>query len=233
MRDEHGSITGFESVITDVTAGKRLEEQLREARKLEAIGRLAGGIAHDFDTALGAITHNLESALERLPPDHPARPPADQAHHAAQSAMALTGQLLSFSRKPDNTAEARHQPVPEGPETILLVEDDPLVRELSRDMLERQGYRVILAAEALEAERIGPQTHFDLLITDIRMASMTGEELARRLRSIHPDLRVLFVEGYEDPPRDQTQPILPGTGFITRPFSADSLGRRIRQILSR
>jgi DNA-binding NtrC family response regulator len=119
-------------------------------------------------------------------------------------------------------------------ETILLVEDEPLIRELSRDMLERQGYRVILASNAKEAEQIGGNAgSFDLLITDAVMPNITGAELARRLRSSHPGLKVLFISGYADEPPERDDNRTDGAAFLQKPFSADSLGRKIRQMLSR
>ncbi len=121
-----------------------------------------------------------------------------------------------------------------GGETILLVEDEPLVRELSRDMLERQGYQVVLASDANEAERMSAVAgSFDLLITDAVMPSISGVELARRIRASHPGLKVLFISGYSDQPGERDQTAADGAAFLQKPFSADSLGRKIRQILSR
>jgi PAS domain S-box-containing protein len=233
VRDEHGAVAGFEATLTDITARRRLEEQLREAQKLEALGRLAAGIAHDFDSVLSLISTRIEAARAELaaypPASHAARQPMEQALEAAKNAQALTGQLLAFTRGPDSAAA----PKPEAAsETIMLVEDDPLIRELSRDMLERQGYRVILASEAAEAERIGATAQFGLLIAGFRMASISGEELARRLRARQPGLRVLFISGYDDPPRDGFESPLANSDFISKPFSADSLGRKVRQMLS-
>jgi PAS domain S-box-containing protein len=215
LRDEQDSIAGFRGAITDVTQLRNMEEQLGTARKLEALGRLASGIARDFHAALVTITDRLESGQTQ------------QAEDAAKQAMALTAQLLSLSGKADAAADARQQAA----ETILLVEKDPLIRELSRDMLERQGYRVVLVTEAAEAERAALTSHFHLLITDIGTDGTPAEELARRLRASRPDLRVLFVAGYSDPPRDETEPLLPGTGHIARPFSAETLSRKVRQLL--
>jgi two-component system cell cycle sensor histidine kinase/response regulator CckA len=114
------------------------------------------------------------------------------------------------------------------------VEDEPLIRELSRDMLERQGYRVILASNAKEAEQIGCSAgSFDLLITDTVMPNITGTELARRLRAAHPGLKVLYISGYADDPPERDETGADGAAFLQKPFSADSLGRKIRQMLSR
>jgi PAS domain S-box-containing protein len=106
-------------------------------------------------------------------------------------------------------------------ETIMLVETDPLVRELCRDMLERQGYRVILAANAEEAGRISARArHFDLLITAACIEDMTGAELASRLREKNPQLQALYIGDSTD-----------GRAFLGKPFSAEALGRKVREVL--
>ncbi len=402
VRDETGKVLYYEGTLTDITERKRIEEQLRQAQKVEALGRLAAGIAHDFSNALTVIAGYGELALSELDAGHPARGSVEQVMGSVESAVALTRQLNSFSRRqaagrggpdlnraieqgegalqrilpgirlvvscardpapvyadrdqidqivlslagslrdampamrilslrietirfdaelcrrfpgsragpcallsifnpeietrtlgerladplftPAQSAEAaalglaaihallsqgegfmvitRASGAPSGfhiflpcaalpaaglaaetseqpaagfaGETILLVEDEPLVRELSRDMLERQGYRVILAGDAGEAERIGGHSaSFDLLITDTVMPTISGLELARRLRASHPGLKVLFILGYAEQPENE-EPALPGAAYLQKPFSADSLGRKIRQVLNR
>ncbi len=408
-RDETGAVLYYEGTLTDITPRKRIEEQLRQAQKAEALGRLAGGIAHDFNNVLTVITGYTQLVLSDLEAGHPARASAEQVRDAVESAMSLTRQLLSFSRRQApaqdhidlNRAIERAQPAlylmmndrvsgekgklllslcPEatpvyagqaqieltllsltasvraaaptdrmelktelaaldeevcrrcgdvqpgvyavltvrgarepgtddskatgffasagfaamnadesaatdissthalitqgggfiaadrengarpaafhvflpcaaapargeketgaalasGGETILLVEDEPLVRELSRDMLERQGYRVILASDANEAEHLGANAgSFDLLITDAIMPGVSGIELARRIRVSHPGMKVLFISGYTDEPGERDRTGAEGAAFLQKPFSADSLGRKIRQILSR
>jgi two-component system, cell cycle sensor histidine kinase and response regulator CckA len=411
VRDENGAVLYYEGTLSDITPRKRIEEALRQAQKVEALGRLAGSVAHDFNNVLTIITGFAQLALSELDPLHPAKPSTERALDAADRAMALTKQLLLFSRRqmPDEgsldlnraierseaarqgglvvspsrepapvyarqrqidpiirglsdnirrsfpaaslemktelanlseefcrrcegaqpgpyvvlsigdlrggatvsdlfadplfmaiqasesaamglsathstvaqcggfmvagaaeaTAGARqpgvdpsHDPRPDSHkvssfhvflpsavesggnpglsappepagETILLVEHEPLIRELSRDMLERQGYRVILASNANEAERIGGSAgRFDLLITDAVMPNITGTELARRLRTAHPGLKVL-ISGYADEPPENDQNGTDSAAFLQKPFSADSLGRKIRQVLSR
>ena len=395
-RDENGNVLYYEGTLTDITRSKRMEEQLRQAQKVEALGRLAGGVAQDFNNVLTLITGFSQLALSDLPASHPARSNTEQVLHAAESALGLTRQLLLFSRRhappdtsvdlnealdrseaarqagleitysrealplyasqtqidlivrelasrvsanarrrtatvrlqvkttgtnlreefcsrnpgiqagqygvmsissmeeeagisgsialPDNVGMTVMQPgecaamglsvmqatvmhcggfvVRHGDvgfsvflpcaslasrefagvaskehagETILLVEDEPLVRELSRDMLERQGYRVMLASNAIEAEQISRNTgSFDLLITDAVMPNVSGAELARRLRSEHPGLKVLYISGYAENDKPEHDVLgMDGAGFLQKPFSADSLGRKIRQMLDR
>ncbi len=99
VRDESGAVLYYEGTLTDITPRKRIEEQLRQAQKVEALGRLAGGIAHDFNNVLTVITGYSQLVLSDLDRDHPARASAEQVHEAAGNAMALTKRLLSFSRR--------------------------------------------------------------------------------------------------------------------------------------
>jgi len=379
VRDDNGAVLYYEGTMTDITPRRRMEEQLRQAQKVEALGRLAGNIAADFNNSLTVITGYAQLALADLPPGHPARPNIERALDSAERAVGLTKHLLLFSRRQARAAdrfdlnqaieccEAAHplavsvsqdaapvyatqeqinaivrdliahlgsrlpsaalalktevtdlneeislqcasvpggpyavlsigdanaletlgdllrdpflagmqagesaaaglspahaivaqcggfivcrpagfhvflpsaapssdsgwQPAPGG-QSILLVEDEPLIGELSRDMLERQGYRVVLASNAREAEQISRTAgSFDLLITDAVMDTITGPELARRLRTVNPRLKVLYISGYADSAERAHAP--DGGAFLEKPFSAESLGRKIRQILS-
>ncbi|HJU06177.1 MAG TPA: response regulator [Nitrospiraceae bacterium] len=87
------------SIARDITEAKRTEEQLHQARKMEAIGRLAGGVAHDFNNVLTGITGHSDLLLRHLPPEAPARRHAQEIKKAGQRCAALTKQLLAFSRK--------------------------------------------------------------------------------------------------------------------------------------
>ncbi|MBA2687993.1 MAG: PAS domain S-box protein [Gemmatimonadaceae bacterium] len=99
IRDKDGKIIGASGISRDVTEHRRLEDEFRQAQKMEAIGRLAGGIAHDFNNILTAISANAEMAMEDLAPDHPVREDLVEIRRAGARAAALTRQLLAFSRK--------------------------------------------------------------------------------------------------------------------------------------
>jgi two-component system, cell cycle sensor histidine kinase and response regulator CckA len=89
----------IQGIARDVTDRRNVEKMLRQAQKLEALGRLSGGLAHDFNNQLCVITAHAELLAERLDPSHPAAKSVAQIRKAADSAAALTRQLLAFSRK--------------------------------------------------------------------------------------------------------------------------------------
>lgn len=388
VRDENGEVLYYEGTLTDITEQIRLEKQLRQAQKMEALGRLAGGIAQDFHSIGVVMADRLRQALDILSTESAARPHLEAAARAARSASALTRQILDFSQRqavgqetfdlnsvvrrlepelrrlvePEHslTLSLSADPAPvladpghmrqivssllihardfgagakkigivsnveeagpgiaagtvatlviqseagEGPgddartsaemattqailtqyggiltvtgepggagktasvryslslplaadaaqeeavrmqqaETagssatgavVLLMEEEPLIRELSRDILERQGFRVLTAGNAGEAERMarGPQP-VRVLITEWAAG---GSSLGARLCELRPGMRILYVSGYsQTPPAFSTAPLPEGSAILQKPFSGDSLGRKIRQLLDR
>ncbi|HET7875871.1 MAG TPA: ATP-binding protein [Methylomirabilota bacterium] len=99
LRNPHGEVIGLTGVGTDISERKRLEEQLWQSQKMEAVGRLAGGVAHDFGNLLTVVHARAQLALQRLGPASPARPDVELIDAAAARAGTLVRQLLAFSRK--------------------------------------------------------------------------------------------------------------------------------------
>lgn len=119
------------------------------------------------------------------------------------------------------------------PNTVLLVEDETIVRELVREILERDGYRVISAptpADALDASRAADDS-IDLLLTDIVMPGMSGPEVAETLAESREGLKVLYMSGYSDELAEERGLLQPGTAFIQKPFRAEELTEKIRSLL--
>jgi len=119
------------------------------------------------------------------------------------------------------------------PEQILVVEDEDLIRNLAEQILIDRGYRVVTAASAAEAlelvGRLGAE--LDLLVTDIVMPGLSGLDLAQRLRRRQPKLPVLFMSGYSDSPLLRSGLAREGAAFLQKPFSADALERRVRELI--
>jgi len=127
-----------------------------------------------------------------------------------------------------------------GCETVLLVEDEAVVRELTLQILEASGYHVLEAMNGAEALRIA-QEHsapehpapIHLLLTDVVMPGMNGQELADQLRRHHPDMRVLFTSGYDARQVDREDLASREIAFLPKPFSAESLRHQVREMLDR
>jgi CheY-like chemotaxis protein len=115
-------------------------------------------------------------------------------------------------------------------ETILLVEDEPAVRQLFAVALTRAGYRVYEARNGQEALKVFDQygDAIDLLLTDMRMPFVGGAELARRLRARRPDLKLICISGYPG----SLEPDV-ATDFLAKPFSRDEMLRKVREVLER
>jgi PAS domain S-box-containing protein len=97
--DAAGQYAGAVHIVSDITEHRKLEAQFRQSQKMEAIGTLAGGVAHDFNNILGVIMGYGDFILAGLEPDSPLRKYAEEVRHAADRAAGLTRQLLIFSRK--------------------------------------------------------------------------------------------------------------------------------------
>ena len=120
-----------------------------------------------------------------------------------------------------------------GSETLLLVEDEPAVRSSVRRLLEWHGYRVIEAGNASDAIRIydeSPDT-IDLVLTDIVMPGMDGQELVEQLRTRNPGLKAVYMSGYTDRAIGESGSIPAATGFVEKPFTVDTLMRGLREVL--
>ena len=120
------------------------------------------------------------------------------------------------------------------PATILIVEDEEDVRELTRDVLEMNGFTVLESMDPADAIRIA-ETHpgsIDLLITDVVMPRMSGPELARRLRATRPALRVLCMSGYPESAEHGAAGAAEWTAWLQKPFSPDGLIAKVRECLT-
>ena len=120
-----------------------------------------------------------------------------------------------------------------GTETVLVVEDEPAIRSLSKRILEELGYRVLEAGSGKDAlERVrGEEAPIHLLLTDLVMPDMGGTELASRMQELHPDIRVLFMSGYTDDGVVRNGLLGQGRAFLQKPFTPQTLARKVREVL--
>jgi DNA-binding response OmpR family regulator len=127
----------------------------------------------------------------------------------------------------------RHNRIPDGRETILLVEDQDAVRAFTREALTRFGYTVLEAAAGEEALSLalGHNEPIHLLVTDVVLPGMNGKTLSEQLRRQRPDLKVLFVSGYSPDVISQRGVLEHGTEFLHKPFNPDALAEKVRKIL--
>jgi two-component system, cell cycle sensor histidine kinase and response regulator CckA len=131
---------------------------------------------------------------------------------------------------PKDATRVRTRP---GSETLLLVEDSDVVRRLLLEVLRRNGYTVLEARNGAEALDIGKEFSgpIDLLITDMVMPQMSGRELAAHLAPKRPKMKVVLMSGYTVEAILRHGVLAPGTAFLEKPFSPDSVVRKIRELL--
>jgi signal transduction histidine kinase len=129
----------------------------------------------------------------------------------------------------------RNQPtgVAGGNETVLLVEDEPVVRELAVATLREKGYTVVEAVNGEEGLRLARQHDgkIDLVLTDVVMPVMGGKEMADALRTSHPDTKVLFTSGYTEDALGHHGVLRPGILFLPKPYLTATLARKVREVL--
>jgi len=405
LRNAGGKITHFVAIQRDITERKRLEAQLVQSQKMETVGKLAGGVAHEFNSILTAIIGQSELLLGDLPDGSPLAKNATEINQAAGRAATLTRQLLAYGRKqilrPEsldlnhvlasmegmlhhlmgNDVDLRIVPavglpavkadagqieqvimnmamnaadamphggklmletatatldeqyvsrfpelkvgdyvmlaitdtgagmseevkarvfepffttkgvgqgtglglatcygilkqsgghiavysemargatfkiylpqveqqtkipsqrpdshdLPRGVETILLVEDDPALREMAATLLRRLGYTVLAAANGLEALSLKQQRdigHIDLLFTDVVMPHMSGKELADRVRALYPHTRILFTSAYTENAIVHQGVLDEGVALLQKPFTPSALALKVRDVLN-
>jgi signal transduction histidine kinase/ActR/RegA family two-component response regulator len=123
--------------------------------------------------------------------------------------------------------------LPRGTETILLTEDEDLVRRMTREMLEEIGYDVLEAGNGVEALEVAAryEGRIQLLLTDVVMPHMSGRELAEKLAAIRPDAAVLYMSGYTDDAIVHHGVLDLGVAFLEKPYTPETLAHKVRAVI--
>lgn len=118
-------------------------------------------------------------------------------------------------------------------QTILLVEDEEMIRSLMMEVLERAGYRVLACSHPKEGIEVSREHggKIDLLLTDVVMPGMNGREMANRIREILPEIRVVFMSGYTDHALTADGPIDSTFEYLQKPFTLKTLTQKMAEVL--
>jgi PAS domain S-box-containing protein len=139
------------------------------------------------------------------------------------------GHAVSEPASPDQVGERRA-----AGQTVLIVEDEPVVRGIMTEMLQNEGYRIMEASDGPSGLQILNQDiRVDLLVTDVGLPGMSGREFADYAREVRPGLRILFVTGYAQSAAMAKGFLQPGMDMITKPFDVDKFSQRVRDMVSR
>ena len=160
-------------------------------------------------------------------------------HFAVESEVGKGATLTVYFPRVEQPLEVVVRPIPTGPlprgtECLLVVEDEPSVRELARGVLETLGYEVLSAAngqEALQVTRQHKGPPIRLVVTDVIMPLMGGPVMADWLTAIHPGLKILFTSGYTDNAIARLGVLEPGVAFLPKPYTPGILARKVRAML--
>ncbi len=130
-------------------------------------------------------------------------------------------------------ADTRAFDLSAGDETVLLVEDEEVVREMAKEILQECGYHVLQAKDGQHALELAGQHdgEIHLMLTDVVMPRMSGRELSEQLTPLRPEIRVLYMSGYTDDAIVHHGVLDEGTAFIGKPFSMQALARKVRETL--
>jgi CheY-like chemotaxis protein len=237
-------------------------EEKRRAEKAEAVARLAAGVVHDVNNLLSAIRVNayviqsqpeaivstqeaatdIVSAVERgaaLMNDL-VRLARDRRHTPLQ--IEIDALIHSTARLPDRGAARAEvqaglagatRAAGGGPSTVLIVDDDPVVRRALTKSLTRWGYRVLDAKDPSTALALVASEPIELMVTDLLMPEMNGYELAGRVAQLRPEVRIVYMSGYapESLPGSPSQAGVDARSFLQKPFGIDELRQIVKELL--
>jgi CheY-like chemotaxis protein len=226
------SSPGSRDTVHDVDPSRTQEG--RQRQRIEAIARLAGEVAGDFNNLLCTVLGYADLLLSRLAPGRPEHEWAEEIKKSGERATTLMAQLLAICRLEVAQAPGKAPAeIPRGAETVLLAEDFPDIRTLVGVILRTLGYTVLEAGDGPEALRLAEEHAgpIHLLLSDIVMpGGMNGIQLAKRLTQSYPGVKLLFLSGHAGAVNGPEGLVTEGN-FLPKPFSLEALAGKVREVL--
>jgi CheY-like chemotaxis protein len=156
-----------------------------------------------------------------------------------ESEVGVGSEFTIYLRRVDDARPPRPEPAPApvtqssgGGRTVLVVEDEDVVRGLVRQVLQGVGFEVLAARDGEEAFALAAEHHVDVLVSDLMMPKLGGEQVAERLRSSNPELKVLFMSGYAEGGLSSAGVLPLGTAFLEKPFTFSELTEKVHGLLA-
>lgn len=228
---------------------EEVETRLELIQKVEAIGTLSGGIAHVFNNMLSIIIGNTELAMEELPSEHTVQANLDEIRLATLRAKDVVKQLVDFSQARDsqrylmnlydqtqNTLNRYDEDsIPTGNERILYIDDEHAITKSAQSTLGRLGYDVTALNDpglALSLFKSDP-TRYDLVITDMTMPKLTGDDLSKEMLKVRNDVPIIICTGHNDKLDAQRALEIGIRHYANKPLAKSEIARLIRSVLDR
>jgi CheY-like chemotaxis protein len=199
---------------------------------------LPESFAHDLNNYIAIINGYSEVGLAYLNDGHKdekLQKYLNAIHDATQQAAQFTRQLVALSsRKKSSAATASYKGFPQGNESVFVIEDDSVLREMLRTVLTQHGYKITLAGTGEQATKVfaaSPKA-FDLVLLDLQLPDTTGLIVLNRIRQLRPAQKVIAVSGHID---SETTTVLKRLGVqdnLLKPYHLADLGRAIRHTLT-
>jgi CheY-like chemotaxis protein len=200
---------------------------------------LPANFAHDLNNYIAIINGYSEVCLEYLGNGHKdekLQKYLKAIHHATQQAADFTRQLLALSsRKKTSAATASYKGFPEGNESVLVIEDEVVLRDLLSTVLAQHGYRITLAGTGEQATKLFSTTPkaFDIVLLDLQLPDTSGIVILNRIRQMRPAQKVIAVSGSTDAETDAALKRLGVRDHLLKPYQLPELGRCLRNVLAR
>jgi CheY-like chemotaxis protein len=233
-----GSLPATPQPAGGVAAGKIDPSQPAPANLIQVNGTtLPESFAHDLNNQISIINGYSEVCLGYLDDGHKdekLEKYLHAIHDATQQAAQFTRQLLALSTRKKTPGAAAYKGFPQGNESVFVIEDEVVLRDMLRSVLTQHGYKITLASTGEQATRVfaaSPKA-FDLVLLDLQLPDTTGLVVLNRIRQLRPAQKVIAVSGRVDA---ETATVLKRLGVqdnLLKPYHLADLGRAIRHALA-